>query len=516
MVLSTAISRGYSQGGTRCRLYQIEAAIHTHPRQVPPTNHSLMFQLLNVGIGLPASAPWRRYDLPGTSTCLDGTPAAFYVRPPLIQRTNETKSFVIFFEGGGWCNSPIDCVIRTQTNFGSSSKYVRDGTKRFGSNPFITGVNARLGAEFATSGIAHAKYCDGASFAGNSRISLNAAHGPVQIGKWQVNQSDTVVIGSNGRKIVETMIAKLLADGAPHGLQYATDVLLSGCSAGGLAVLLNAESIYRQISAFSNKPLRVKVMVFSGIFHASEASPYALQMRNVFEHANMKDAISPACLNRSPLHANEPWRCIINLEPLEALPSHISVFVEQSAFDSWQTSCVVGAKYSQYTRVGCKAGEWDQCLDYVGHHVAQAQGRNSGSESGQCAEVQLQSLDSFSQTFRHELMNSEALRRPGSGSFIHGCHSHCPGDLSKFIISGKSLERAIVNWWRAPLSELADAHTYVGCLMHWAKDGGNSCRPTCSTLDPPRKGNLSALATRIRSVARAFRGELTSEESLIS
>ena len=76
-------------------------------------------------------------------------------------------------------------------------------------------------------------------------LSLRAAYGAVQLGpKRVVSRGESFSISFSGRSIVAAILSKLLADDATFGLRRATDVLLSGCSAGGLAALLHAERLH--------------------------------------------------------------------------------------------------------------------------------------------------------------------------------------------------------------------------------------------------------------------------------
>jgi hypothetical protein len=48
--------------------------------------------------------------------CLDGTPAGFYHRPGA-----SNDSWLVHFEGGGWCVDQADCEGRSKTAIGSSN-----------------------------------------------------------------------------------------------------------------------------------------------------------------------------------------------------------------------------------------------------------------------------------------------------------------------------------------------------------------------------------------------------------
>ena len=223
---------------------------------------------------------WRRVDLPGESTkCLDGSSAAFFFRPPVDQPPLANQTFVFFLEGGGWCNSPIDCVSRTQSTFGSSARFPPDRTRNPGNGAGYFADNSLLGREFRSSTLIHVKYCDGASFSGEASVELHAANAQVALGpRRTIAKSQRFSIHFSGRGILRAIVNVMLAD-STFGLRRAKHVLLSGCSAGGLAALLNADRLAQQILNGGVQLSRFKVVVFSGIFHAPDASPYAQQKR---------------------------------------------------------------------------------------------------------------------------------------------------------------------------------------------------------------------------------------------
>jgi hypothetical protein len=54
----------------------------------------------------------------GGAVCLDGSPAAYYVRYEA-----ERQKIFVYQQGGGWCYSDDDCESRSKTSLGSSTKY---------------------------------------------------------------------------------------------------------------------------------------------------------------------------------------------------------------------------------------------------------------------------------------------------------------------------------------------------------------------------------------------------------
>ena len=79
------------------------------------------------------SPRFERVDLP--TVCLDGSPAAFYYRRPIVNAT--AAKWVFFFEGGGWCYSPLDCAARTAYTVGSSFEYPTSSSAPGGGSGFL-------------------------------------------------------------------------------------------------------------------------------------------------------------------------------------------------------------------------------------------------------------------------------------------------------------------------------------------------------------------------------------------
>lgn len=69
----------------------------------------------------------------------------------------------------------------------------------------------------------HVKYCDGTSYSSNTEIEFN---GQVLHMRGQINRDVTI------RTLLENF-----------GMRNATDVVISGCSAGGLAVYLGIDAM---------------------------------------------------------------------------------------------------------------------------------------------------------------------------------------------------------------------------------------------------------------------------------
>lgn len=90
--------------------------------------------------------------------CLDGTPPAYHFSPGWGEGKNK---WVIYMQSGGWCTDVADCLARSATELGSSSKMPP-------SMPF-SGILASASEDnpaFYNWNRVYVRYCDGASLAG--------------------------------------------------------------------------------------------------------------------------------------------------------------------------------------------------------------------------------------------------------------------------------------------------------------------------------------------------------------
>ena len=100
---------------------------------------------------------------------LNGDPPIYDVR----RSASGSTSWVLFLEGGGWCNSPVDCVARMQTPLGSRSSYQMQVPMPGPGGGYFDPPHANnpIAQEFAASTLIHFKYCDGI-YASNEPVAL--------------------------------------------------------------------------------------------------------------------------------------------------------------------------------------------------------------------------------------------------------------------------------------------------------------------------------------------------------
>jgi hypothetical protein len=148
--------------------------------------------------------------------CLDGSPGGYYFRKGLNE--GATK-WIFYLEGGGWCYDEGLCVERSNTSLGSSKFWGK--TASFGG---LLSSHPQTNPNFYNWNLAYLKYCDGASFAGNvsSPVTYNGT-----------------TVYFRGLRILMAIFEDVLG----RGLKSATEVIITGCSAGGLATFAHIDYI---------------------------------------------------------------------------------------------------------------------------------------------------------------------------------------------------------------------------------------------------------------------------------
>lgn len=162
-------------------------------------------------------------------------------------------------------------------------------------------------------------YCDGSSFTGN-------VDAPIKVG----NQT----IFYRGHRILKETLDDLLNN---FGMLNATDVLMTGCSAGGLTTFLHAD----RIQSWLNPNTKFGAVPDSGFFLNTSiySDPtrfvYGEQMRNVFNMQNSSGGVSQRCVRANQY---DPARCIFAPQAYAQIDAPL--FTLNSFYDSWQVRFV--------------------------------------------------------------------------------------------------------------------------------------------------------------------------------
>lgn len=158
--------------------------------------------------------------------CNDGSPAAYVFRPGTGAAT---ARWIISLEGGHDCYDDTSCSKRAA----SKPQYV--STRGFASDPSsapgLTGMlssDPQEDPDFYDANVVRIAYCSSDDWSGN------------KMGGGAFNPNDDTTWNFQGHAIVKAVIADLMAN---HGMSRAAEVMLTGESAGGLGVYVNANTV---------------------------------------------------------------------------------------------------------------------------------------------------------------------------------------------------------------------------------------------------------------------------------
>eukprot|EP00730_Choanoeca_flexa_P004570 TRINITY_DN11735_c1_g9_i1.p1 TRINITY_DN11735_c1_g9~~TRINITY_DN11735_c1_g9_i1.p1 ORF type:complete len:438 (+),score=79.87 TRINITY_DN11735_c1_g9_i1:69-1316(+) len=374
--------------------------------------------------------------------CLDGSPAGFYYAP--ATSSDYADKWQIYFQGGGWCYEEYDCLERSKGRLGSSKTW----TPTQSPGGFMSD-DCTVNPEFCNFNRVFMPYCDGASFSGNRRDPVN------------VNGTD---IYFRGHLIVEAIINALYK----RGLKEATQVVLTGCSAGGLATYLHADYVHDMLKANVSGLTKYKAAPISGFFlrhETVEGKPvYPDEMKYIFNLANASSGVDQDCIEaHSP---DQQWRCIFAPDTYPYITSPIFPF--NSALDSWQTRCIYTSEYVPHNSTangacGVASG-YDKCA----------------SDPETCDGSQILRMIEYERDFMSNMTNAPTFKRQGNGAFIYSCHTHCAAQSSAyntFKVNGVSMQEAVLKWWQSE-DDAAENHTYTPCEYNHSEP--YRCNPTCS------------------------------------
>ena len=220
---------------------------------------------------------------------------------------NGTKKWIIFFNGGAWCFDEQACYHRSHTVYGSS---------RFDTIFTEGGLytnDPQTNPDFYNWNMVFILYCDGSSFTGMRQKPVYFDDKPVYF---------------RGKAILDAVIQDLLS----RGVRNASDVLLSGSSAGSLAVLIHADFIKSRL----NPKTKVRAIADSGYFVDLETQYGINKTRYMFNRMllthNSTSSLHQACIKRMSIAQH--WKCLFPQYFFDLIKT--PVFVLQSAYDVWQ------------------------------------------------------------------------------------------------------------------------------------------------------------------------------------
>ncbi|XP_039814033.1 pectin acetylesterase 3-like isoform X2 [Panicum virgatum] len=238
------------------------------------------------------------------AVCMDGTPPAYHLDPGSGAGNN---SWIVNLEGGGWCNNARACQFRKTSRRGSSDLMEKE-------IPFggIMSSSPADNPDFYNWNRVKIRYCDGASFAGEGFDKENGFY-------------------FRGQRIWDAVIRHLLS----VGMASADQVLLTGCSAGGLAVVLHCD----EFQAFfphtdaGGRGTTVKCLADAGLFLDAADVSGGRSLRSYYSDIVAMQGVvpnlPPACTARL-----DATSCFFPQNVIDGIKTPI--FLLNAAYDVWQ------------------------------------------------------------------------------------------------------------------------------------------------------------------------------------
>ncbi|KAL7610389.1 hypothetical protein Lser_V15G10337 [Lactuca serriola] len=299
------------------------------------------------------------------AVCLDGSPPAYQFDAGFDEGL---QNWLIHIQGGGWCNSIEDCRTRMYNRFGSS-KMMKSSDYNF------TGIlsnKQELNPNFYNWNRVAVRYCDGSSFTGD------------------VEEVDPATnLHFRGARIFNVIIEELLS----KGMKFASNALLSGSSAGGLASILHCDK-FREIFPEST---RVKCFSDAGYFaHVKDLSG-GYKFEEYFDqvvtlHGSSKN-LYPECTSKL-----KPSLCFY---PQFSMPYvKTPIFILQTIYDTFQVQNILATPQAD------PMGLFTKCKEDI----------------NLCSSPQIQRL----RDFRLDFLKAFLVVRDGSsrGWFVNSCFTH--------------------------------------------------------------------------------------------
>ncbi|KAK8709250.1 hypothetical protein V6N13_060275 [Hibiscus sabdariffa] len=328
--------------------------------------------------------------------CLDGSLPAYHLHRGFGAGAN---NWILQFEGGGWCNDVSSCLERANTRRGS--------TRLMSRLEVFSGIlsnNASLNPDFYNWNRVKLRYCDGASFSGDSKFD-----------------NGTSLLYFRGQKIWEAIIHDLL----PKGLASASKALLSGCSAGGLATFLHCDSLTKMLPSNAS----VKCLSDAGFFLDVRDMSSNYSMRSFYHDLVALQGIEKNLNQNCMRSINQPELCFFPQYALRYITT--PYFILNSAYDVFQFH------HSLVPPSADLQGHWNGCK----------------LNPAACDANQIDVL----QGMRHDMLaalKSFYKNSTSGGMFINSCFAHCQSEsrdtwfaAGSPRIHNKTIAEAVGDWY---------------------------------------------------------------------
>ncbi|XP_025815005.1 pectin acetylesterase 3-like isoform X3 [Panicum hallii] len=330
---------------------------------------------------------------------MDGTPPAYNLDPG---SGAGSRSWIVNLEGGAWCNSVKTCRLSKGTGRGSSDHMEKEIA--------FTGImssSRAVNPDFYNWNRVKIRYCDGGSFAGDA---YNKQAG----------------IYFRGQRIWNAVIKHLLS----IGMASADQVLLTGCSSGGLAVILHCD----QLRAFfppaaGGRQTTVKCLSDGGLYLDAVDISGGRSLRSYFGDIVALQGIPQSLPGSCTAHL-DATSCFFPPNIIKDMKTPL--FILNAAYDVIQISLSLAPDRAD------PSGSWRTCK----------------SNRSACNASQM----NFLQGFRDQMVSSVQgfSQSRSNGLFISSCFAHCQSEqLGTWnnvpgrspTIQNKGIAKSVGDWY---------------------------------------------------------------------
>ena len=370
--------------------------------------------------------------------CLDGTPPAYYWRDGV--NDDKDSSLIIFFQGGGWCypsdiqqpcepkssHCSANCHIRANTSIGTSNglEEVVPAAAMEGGTGYLSGNASRAGA-FADFAVAYVHYCDGGSYSGTMTtpdVALNGTGPLYYAGKWNLDATLD--------ELVKT-----------QRVESYKRIIVSGCSAGGMACAIHCDYIHDYFSKASDGAIDVKCICDAGIFMdvptvTGAGNVMKTRFYDIADKMATKTSLNPKCVQEE-----DDWReCMFSETALKYTTTPYFVINSQYNFGEWEMLAPpTSQSFPPDTTV--PPVDWQSCYPSLGKLTPQLWAND-------CNATQKSIILNRVAKFKDVLSGAWGASTPQNGAWLNNCPStHCQTAFDDSIIVGGMNLREAVNAW---------------------------------------------------------------------
>jgi hypothetical protein len=239
-------------------------------------------------------------------------------------------------------------------------------------------------------------YCDGNSFSGR--------HDGVVVYN---NGSESTNLYFRGSYNLAAAFDWLLTN-ATTNFSAASTVVLTGCSAGGLAAYLHADYVAARVPPTADYRVAPGSGFFSNAVNAYGEPIYEDQMKGVFYLHNASAGVNQNCIANQL--AGYEWTC--NLAYASYAYTRSRIYPLQSHSDWWQSGCVFTAG-----PIPVNSTVNGEC--FMGPEAGCAWSLDA------CTDAQAQLFKQWASRLRDDISLAATAQLPGNGGSIVSCHNHC-------------------------------------------------------------------------------------------